>query len=842
MPYINTLILFAGLLAFCLNPVQLFADPEANDDGYDTLEDGDLVVESTFGLLSNDSSDGGSLAAILKTGPENGSIVLGADGAFTYTPDPNFSGIDSFTYSVKSIPSALEFELDRTRSNVDFSATLTAIGASQTRSDSSSLTGSLQVALSPAGQPFDLVHIEGGSIVLADSVELNYRFLFIVTVDVSAEGGDLILNMTTPGPEVRADASGAFSQVGNDFLLVGRATLSSSVDLGVPDGEQSFDAALTDVDLTGTVTESGDTLTINIPLALEGSFDLSGNLIDLDLEGSIVATAPKPSGLESPPAVVTLEVDPTNDAPELKPDSYVATGGAVAGNVLDNDFDIDDDALIAELEVAPVSGEVNLHSDGSFDFVASPGFSGNESFVYSVSNSDGNVSRELFSYGSEWKYLDDGSNQGQEWRTLEYDDSSWSAGRGQLGYGEGDEEVVIGFGSNPNNKHITTYFRREFTLGAPESVNSLVIGLLRDDASAIYLNGAEVYRDQSLSPGANYNTQSTFDVSKDDSQIDIAIPVGSLRSGRNLIAIEVHKSSRLSPNFSFDLNATAIIPPFTGTVSRGSPWKFLDDGSELITDWRAVGFDDTSWSSAPSPLGYGDASVVGNVNFGENPNNKHVTTYFRKSFEFLGSSEVVATKIRVRRDDGVAVYLNGVEIVRDNLADEASSNTFAQAAVEGEEESLFNEYIVDAALLVDGENILSAELHQENSQSEDLIFDAEFLVSIAKIRQFVSIDVSGAGDVDSDEDDWQDATELFFGSSPNDSKSFPRFEVKFNVSKNNQFEVFFPGAKGSVYYLQFSDDLETWTSFEKIIAGQGNTVRENFPISGATRFYRVIQQ
>ena len=51
------------------------------------------------GLLGNDhDADNPTLTAVQVSGPANGSLALNADGSFTYTPNPNFVGSDSFTY------------------------------------------------------------------------------------------------------------------------------------------------------------------------------------------------------------------------------------------------------------------------------------------------------------------------------------------------------------------------------------------------------------------------------------------------------------------------------------------------------------------------------------------------------------------------------------------------------------------------------------------------------------------------------------------------------------------------------------------------------------------------
>jgi VCBS repeat-containing protein len=73
--------------------------PVAEADSYSTNEDAPLVV-AAGGLLGNDSDvDGDGLRALLVAGPAHGSLILNADGTFSYTPDANFNGTDSFTYS-----------------------------------------------------------------------------------------------------------------------------------------------------------------------------------------------------------------------------------------------------------------------------------------------------------------------------------------------------------------------------------------------------------------------------------------------------------------------------------------------------------------------------------------------------------------------------------------------------------------------------------------------------------------------------------------------------------------------------------------------------------------------
>src|SRR6185503_1020255 len=71
--------------------------PVARSDTFQTSEDTPLVVPAG-GVLANDADvEGTPLAASLATAPSNGLVSLNADGSFTYTPNPNFNGVDSFT-------------------------------------------------------------------------------------------------------------------------------------------------------------------------------------------------------------------------------------------------------------------------------------------------------------------------------------------------------------------------------------------------------------------------------------------------------------------------------------------------------------------------------------------------------------------------------------------------------------------------------------------------------------------------------------------------------------------------------------------------------------------------
>jgi len=74
--------------------------PTAAADAYGIPEDVALVVGAQ-GLIGNDGdADGDPLTSALAAGPAHGSITVGSDGSFMYTPGAGYHGPDSFTYTV----------------------------------------------------------------------------------------------------------------------------------------------------------------------------------------------------------------------------------------------------------------------------------------------------------------------------------------------------------------------------------------------------------------------------------------------------------------------------------------------------------------------------------------------------------------------------------------------------------------------------------------------------------------------------------------------------------------------------------------------------------------------
>jgi hypothetical protein len=162
----------------------------------------------------------------------------------------------------------------------------------------------------------------------------------------------------------------------------------------------------------------------------------------------------------------------------------------------------------------------------------------------------------LIPSGSTWKYLDNGSNQGTSWRSTSFSDGSWRSGPAILGYGHGDETTVVN-GGPANNRYATTYFRKTISVANASVFTGYTLRVRRDDGIVVYINGVEKYRNNMPSGTIAYNTWAAETCSDDGyTWYSTTLAAGSLVSGANVIAVEIHQRKQTSDDITFDLQLT----------------------------------------------------------------------------------------------------------------------------------------------------------------------------------------------------------------------------------------------------------------------------------------------
>lgn len=190
-------------------------------------------------------------------------------------------------------------------------------------------------------------------------------------------------------------------------------------------------------------------------------------------------------------------------------------------------------------------------------------------------------------FTSNWKYLDDGSNQGTAWRGESFDDSSWDSGLAILGYGDGDISTTVN--SGPVNDHyITTYFRHTFNVADIASYQSLIIDAYRDDGFVVYLNGTEIWRNNIPTGEIHYETLASTAISgsAERSPASTIVSSSALQNDNNVLAVEIHQVAATSTDIAFALQLQAdTYPPPNPEVTRGPYLQMITPTSATIR-WR----------------------------------------------------------------------------------------------------------------------------------------------------------------------------------------------------------------------------------------------------------------
>ncbi|SHI94733.1 Por secretion system C-terminal sorting domain-containing protein [Mesonia phycicola] len=211
---------------------------------------------------------------------------------------------------------------------------------------------------------------------------------------------------------------------------------------------------------------------------------------------------------------------------------------------------------------------------------------------------------------------------------------------------------------------------------------------------------------------------------------DIAFTPSSVATISSTITI-VSDDTDENP-FTFTVEGESTNPTLPSSISAGDDWYYLDNGSDQGTAWRNLNFDqDNNWTSATTEIGYGDGDET--TDLGQPVNPKPITTYFRKYINIADITAYNSIDLEAVRDDGIIVYINNVEVWRDNLpiGETIEYNDVALVAIADTDESAWNTKNLSSSSLVNGINVITVEIHQNSNTSSDISFNFKLTPSTA---------------------------------------------------------------------------------------------------------------
>ena len=218
----------------------------------------------------------------------------------------------------------------------------------------------------------------------------------------------------------------------------------------------------------------------------------------------------------------------------------------------------------------------------------------------------------LISNGSNWKYLDNGSNQGTAWYGTSFVDASWASGNAELGYGDADEATVVSYGPNPSNKYITTYFRKVINIPNNAGFLYYTINFRRDDGSVIYINGSEVNRNNMPLGNISFNTFASTNCSDDGSTIQtFTLAAGTFTNGNNTVAVEIHQCNLSSSDLSLEFQLLGVTSIPSATIIKG-PYLQIGTQNSMIVRWETNFATNTKLAYGTSSTAL--TSTIGNAN------------------------------------------------------------------------------------------------------------------------------------------------------------------------------------------------------------------------------------
>ena len=174
-----------------------------------------------------------------------------------------------------------------------------------------------------------------------------------------------------------------------------------------------------------------------------------------------------------------------------------------------------------------------------------------------------------------------------------------------------------------------------------------------------------------------------------------------------------------SAETSFVFGASPVTVPLV-SIDAATLWRYNASGTNPPAIWRQPDFDDSAWPEGAALLADETGPLPEPIRTSLSRSNQ-VSFQFRTRFTFDGDTNGLSLRLRQIIDDGVIVYLNGVEISRTGLpAGNITFNTVANRSVnDAVSEGPFN--VVTNALRL-GTNILAAEVHQAAANGSDVVF------------------------------------------------------------------------------------------------------------------------
>jgi len=321
---------------------------------------------------------------------------------------------------------------------------------------------------------------------------------------------------------------------------------------------------------------------------------------------------------------------------------------------------------------------------------------------------DANV--RLIAVDNAWRYEASGTDLGTAWRERNYDDSSWSeryfvTNRSiptLFNTGVDNDGNVIA--NNSPDPHYVLTVAAQGTVGAQATVIANHPAWLGNDSVSKWIGVAD--GSQNVNFG-NYSYRTGFSL---DDFILSTVQINML------VAVD----NDLSNVF---LNGTPKGITFSGFAAYSSPIPLTG----FTAGSNSLEFATVNAGTSANPHGFRVVYTSSGLSLNTNapPPNTHTTYYFRRAFLFTDDPRYATLTIDPVLADGAVVYLNGVEVYRQNLPGGAIDYTTpanSNAVI-----SYAGVIPIAASSLVNGTNVLAVEVHQASGSPDGPVIGIDMI-------------------------------------------------------------------------------------------------------------------
>ncbi|MGJ8697504.1 MAG: CotH kinase family protein [Verrucomicrobiaceae bacterium] len=289
-----------------------------------------------------------------------------------------------------------------------------------------------------------------------------------------------------------------------------------------------------------------------------------------------------------------------------------------------------------------------------------------------------------------------------------------------------------------------------------------------------------------------------------------------------------------------DINPAAMIATggtLTSTpITRGDDWHFNADDLDIGNTWKDFSFDATSWSSGPTPIGYGGVTnTVHATDLRELTDTPLGTIYYRKTFTIESAIDILGATIEANIDGGAVFYLNGVEVLRDNMNDGPVTH-LTRPSSDGNE-GVYDSFTIPHQHFLDGTNVLAVEVHNSSPTSSDIVLDLDLAITTIGTPDF---NLSTASTVKSralENTEWSALTEAtFFLGEPASAQNIVISELLYQPigQAENEFIELLNISDSPVSFanVKFTNGISRDFEFDLVLApGERLVIGKNRPLS-----------